>query len=93
VPPNGPSRSTVRLEAIDSRGALTLHVTDQWQGFSPDFLQPPFERFTRADGSRAGGAGLGLAIVAAIAHAHGGAATASNQQDGGSDVALTVPVR
>jgi signal transduction histidine kinase len=82
----------VRLQAVEGPNALVLHVTDEGQGFPPQFLERAFERFSRADGSRAG-AGLGLAIVAAIAHAHGGAATASNQPDGGADVALSVPVR
>ena len=82
---------TVRLEAVGAPSALVLHVTDAGQGFPPEFLNLAFERFSRADGSRAG-AGLGLAIVAAIAHAHGGTASASNTPEGGADVALTVPV-
>jgi len=82
---------TVRLEAVEAPSALVLHVTDGGQGFPPDFLDIAFERFSRADGSRAG-AGLGLAIVSAIAHAHGGTATASNTTQGGADIALTVPV-
>jgi len=81
---------TVRLEASAGPGVLTLHVTDQGRGFAPQFLELAFERFSRADGSRAG-AGLGLAIVAAIAHAHGGTVTASNAPAGGADIALTVP--
>jgi signal transduction histidine kinase len=80
---------TVRLEAVEGSGALGLHVTDQGQGFPPEFVEHAFERFTRADGSQAG-AGLGLAIVAAIARAHGGTASASNMPAGGADVALTV---
>jgi len=83
---------TVRLEAVAAPDALVLHVTDQGPGFPPDFLDVAFERFSRADGSRAG-AGLGLAIVSAIAHAHSGTATASNASGGGADVTLTLPVR
>ena len=83
---------TVRLEAVAAPDALVLHVTDEGQGFPPDFLDVAFERFSRADGSRAG-AGLGLAIVSAIAHAHSGTATASNASGGGADVTLTLPVR
>jgi two-component system, OmpR family, sensor kinase len=86
-----PGSGTVRLEAVEVPEAVVLHVTDQGQGFPPQFRERAFERFSRADGSRAG-AGLGLAILAAIAHAQGGAATASNRPDGGADVALTVPV-
>jgi two-component system sensor histidine kinase KdpD len=37
------------------------------------------------------GAGLGLAIVAAVAQAHGGSVSASNRAVGGADVALTLP--
>jgi signal transduction histidine kinase len=81
---------TVSLEASDGSDALTVRVIDQGSGFPPQFLELAFERFSRADGSRAG-AGLGLAIVAAIAHAHGGTATASNTPGGGADVALTIP--
>ncbi len=45
----------------------------------PDFLPHAFERFTRADDSRVrGSAGLGLALVEAIARAHGGRAEAAN---------------
>ena len=81
---------TVRIEASESPHALTVHVRDEGQGFPPEFLELAFERFSRADGSRAG-AGLGLAIVAAIAHAHGGGATVYNAPAGGADVALTFP--
>jgi two-component system, OmpR family, sensor kinase len=50
-------------------------VEDDGRGVPPGFAERAFERFTRADESRTGGgAGLGLAIVAAIARAHGGRA-------------------
>lgn len=81
---------TVRLEATEGSGALTVRVSDQGHGFPPQFLDRAFERFSRADGSRAG-AGLGLAIVAAIAQAHGGSANAFNTPAGGADVTLTLP--
>jgi two-component system OmpR family sensor kinase len=81
---------TVRLEAVAGPGTLTVHVTDEGQGLPPQFLELAFERFTRADGSRTG-AGLGLAIVAAIAEAHGGSAVAANATTGGADIALVVP--
>jgi two-component system, OmpR family, sensor kinase len=82
----------VRLEAAEQNGALELRVGDNGTGFPPEFVPHAFERFSRADGSRqTAGAGLGLAIVAAIAQAHGGTATASNRSDGGADVTLRVP--
>jgi len=50
-------------------------VADDGPGFSPELVDTAFERFTRGDAARTreqGGAGLGLALVQAIAQAHGG---------------------
>jgi two-component system OmpR family sensor kinase len=82
----------VRLRAAEQDGYVELHVLDQGPGFSPAFLPLAFDRFSRADGARSGGgAGLGLAIVAAIARAHRGSAQAENRADGGADVWLSIP--
>jgi heavy metal sensor kinase len=82
----------VRLEATARDGAVELHVRDDGTGFPQAFLDTAFERFTRADTTRGrGGAGLGLAIVAAIAGAHGGSAGARNLPGGGADVWITLP--
>lgn len=83
--------ATIRL-GLERRGDLVeLHVRDDGPGFPPAFLPRAFERFTRADPSRAGGgSGLGLAIVQAIAEAHGGTCGARNPPGGGADVWLVV---
>ncbi|WP_236573608.1 ATP-binding protein [Streptomyces sp. GS7] len=47
---------------------------------------------TPPEGSRSGGAGLGPAIVAAIARAYGGRATADNPPGGGARVRLHLPL-
>ena len=79
---------TVRLEATPDG----LRVTDEGEGFPPAFLPRAFERFSRADEARGrGSAGLGLAIVEAIARAHGGTATARNLEGGGAEVAISLP--
>ncbi|MFI5551636.1 ATP-binding protein [Streptomyces sp. NPDC051738] len=63
--------------AKDGSGVV-IRIRDNGPGIPPAFLPTVFERFTRADASRArsgpheGGSGLGLAIVAAIVSAHGG---------------------
>jgi two-component system, OmpR family, sensor kinase len=83
---------TVRLEANDRGSSLELSVSDEGAGLPTSFLERAFERFSRAEGARVEpGAGLGLAIVAAIAHAHGGTATAVNRSAGGAEVMLTLP--
>jgi signal transduction histidine kinase len=66
-------------------------VRDEGSGFAAEFLPRAFQRFSRAEESRSGGgAGLGLAIVHAIAQAHGGEAEAANRE-GGADVWITLP--
>jgi signal transduction histidine kinase len=81
---------TVRLQARAQNGAVEVHVRDEGTGFPPGFLPRVFDRFARGEGPRQPGAGLGLAIVAAVAAAHGGSAHAENGPDGGADVWLAL---
>jgi len=74
---------------------LVVEVRDAGPGFPADFLPHAFERFRRPDGGRArsdGGVGLGLAIVQAIALAHGGRTTVRNEPGGGAVAGLELPV-
>jgi two-component system OmpR family sensor kinase len=83
---------TVRLEARPVGGSVVLTVSDAGTGFTPEFMPYAFERFSRADVARgAGGAGLGLAIVDAIARAHGGRAQAANRAGGGAEITIVIP--
>ncbi|MDX6590159.1 MAG: hypothetical protein QOI84_1433 [Solirubrobacterales bacterium] len=81
----------VAIEALESDGAVQLHVHDRGPGFADDFLPHAFERFSVVQEGRGGGAGLGLAIVEAIARAHGGRAIAANDPAGGADVWVDIP--
>ena len=83
----------IRLEAAREGDRAVFRVTDAGPGFPPDFLEHAFERFARADEARTEkGAGLGLAIAAAVARAHGGEATARNLPGGGAEVTISIPV-
>lgn len=82
---------TVVVTAMREGDALVLSVADEGPGFPRDFRGRAFERFSRVDASRArGGAGLGLAIVEAIANAHGGEARIESVT-AGATVSLVLP--
>ena len=80
TPAGAPAHVTVKKEG----GHAVVEVRDSGPGLDEDEARRVFERFYRADESRArarGGVGLGLSIVAAVARAHGG--TVSARSDGG----------
>jgi heavy metal sensor kinase len=88
------SGGRVSVAAERENGSLRLEVRDTGPGFPPEFLPVAFEAFTRPDAGRSrpgGGAGLGLAIVAAVAQAHGGSVSAENLPDGGAVVVVSFP--
>jgi signal transduction histidine kinase len=65
----------VTLRAGTQADRTVFDVSDCGPGFAPELADRAFERFARGDRSRSGdGAGLGLAIVRAIAEAHRGGA-------------------
>jgi len=77
----------------DAPGQLLIEVEDEGCGVHEDALARIFDRFGRADAARtrsAGGVGLGLAIVDAIAKAHGGSCRVKNTGHG-SIFALRLP--
>jgi two-component system, OmpR family, sensor kinase len=83
---------TVRLEAARHDGDVELRVADEGEGFAPELLPVAFDRFTRRDEARSdGAAGLGLAIVDAVAQAHGGRTRVEIAPDGGAVVVLALP--
>ena len=90
-----PAGTPVRVSVGVEDGRARLEVADDGPGMDPATLTKVFERFVRADPSRAraaGGTGLGLAIVAAIAEAHGGRAVAHSVPGRGSMFVVELPL-
>jgi two-component system, OmpR family, sensor kinase len=90
----GAGRVEVRV-AAEPPGGVRMEVSDDGPGFAPAVLPVAFDRFSRGavpgpPGLR--GAGLGLAIVATVARAHGGSVEAGNGSPlGGAWVRVVLP--
>jgi signal transduction histidine kinase len=86
--------SRVRMTVTADKDAAVLSVADDGPGFDDELLRRAFDRFVRS-GTRSrieGGAGLGLAIVAASAEAMGGTVRAANGRPlGGARVTVRIP--
>ena len=70
-----PAGTTVTVSVSRNGTEAILRVHDDGPGIDPSLTDELFERFSRADRSRArqtGGTGLGLSIARAIVDAHGG---------------------
>ncbi|MBQ1499767.1 MAG: sensor histidine kinase [Sphingomonas sp.] len=76
-------------------GWAVLEIVDHGPGLPEEAMDKAFDRFWRAEASRArhsGGSGLGLSVVRAIAEAHDGTATLANHEGGGAIFTLRLPV-
>ncbi|MEL7316973.1 MAG: ATP-binding protein, partial [Cyanobacteria bacterium J06559_3] len=85
---------TIELGSSLSKGRVRFWVHDTGEGIAPADQQRIFDRFARAANSyrRSEGAGLGLAIVSAIAEAHKGHVELTSQLGVGSTFSLILPL-
>jgi two-component system OmpR family sensor kinase len=91
-----PAGTPVRVRVGVEGGEATLEVADEGPGLEPDHAAKAFDRFFRADPSRSrddGGAGLGLAIVAAVVEALGGRASVDSAPGEGARFTVVLPLR
>jgi signal transduction histidine kinase len=89
-----PAGGTVRVSASSSAHEVRIEVRDTGCGIAAEHLPNVFERFYRADPSRAratGGAGLGLALVKQFVTAHGGRVEVASTPGAGSCFSFTLP--
>jgi two-component system OmpR family sensor kinase len=89
-----PEGTPVEVSLRRGDGEVRLEVRDHGPGLPTSDADALFERFWRSEGGRErgrGGAGLGLAIVAAIVDAHDGDVRAGNAPGGGATFVVTLP--
>ena len=89
-----PPDARVEVGLASADGQATLTVVDHGPGIDAAHVDHIFDRFYRADTGRSrdrGGAGLGLAIAASVARAHGGDIRHAPTPGGGATFTLTLP--
>lgn len=89
-----PSSSPIEIRVLPTRDVVRVEVVDHGPGIPHDLQGRIFDRFVRGDPSRnrqSGGAGLGLAIVAAITEAHRGRFGVVETIGGGSTFWIELP--
>jgi heavy metal sensor kinase len=89
-----PRGAPVTLRGYPANGGWCVEVVDRGPGVASNQREKLFTRFARADSARSresGGAGLGLALSAAIARAHGGTLELVDEEEPGAVFRLHVP--
>ena len=89
-----PPGKRITISVSNAHGYARLNVQDEGIGIAPDAVPQIFERFFRADESRAratGGTGLGLSIAKWITERHGGHMEVLSRQDIGTRISIVLP--
>jgi two-component system OmpR family sensor kinase len=92
-PDESPIEIVVDADRVAGTGSIA--IVDHGEGIPPQIREQIFERFWRADTSRAretGGSGLGLAIVASIVKALHGSVAVTETPGGGATFTVTFPL-
>ncbi|MGH3690832.1 MAG: sensor histidine kinase [Microbacterium sp.] len=92
-PEDSPIEIVVDSDRVSGTGSIA--IVDHGEGIPPQIREQIFERFWRADTSRAretGGSGLGLAIVASILKALHGGVDVTETPGGGATFTVTLPL-
>jgi len=88
-----PAATPVTVTAgVGARGTeIFITVADGGPGIPPELHGHLFQKFRRGDAARAGGLGLGLAIVRGFMHAQRGEVVANDNPGGGASFTLRLP--
>jgi len=87
-----PAGGHVTMHGGPAAGKAVLRVSDTGVGISADELPHVFDRLWRGrQAAHVSGSGIGLAVAAELARAHGGHLAASSQPGHGTQMTLTLP--
>jgi two-component system sensor histidine kinase BaeS len=87
-----PADGRVTVRSGTQGPSAVLRVTDTGAGIPADELPHIFERFWRGrQAAHTSGSGIGLAVAAELARAHGGQLAASSEPGRGTEMTLTLP--
>ena len=93
--PEGKAEVSLReIREKNGRNAVRIRVANTGEPIPPEDLEHIFERFYRADKSRArkeGGYGLGLSIAESIVRVHGGQIVCESSKERGTVFTVTLP--
>ena len=87
-----PPGTAIRASTAAEGSNAVLAVEDDGPGVPPELAATLFERFVRGAGDRGGSFGLGLAIVRAVAHSHGGSVTLEDVAPHGARFVVRLPL-
>lgn len=93
--PPGATQGTPETQHASSRGRMVLTISDQGPGIPKEAIPHIFERFYRADKSRArmrSSAGLGLSIAKFIVDQHGGSISVESELGKGTTMRIELPL-
>jgi two-component system sensor histidine kinase BaeS len=87
-----PAGGAITISTHSDGSIASLEVVDNGPGIPEQDLPHVFERFWRgANGDKARGSGIGLAVVAELVAVHQGTVTAGNVPAGGARLTVTMP--
>ncbi len=87
-----PAGTTIHVTVSMERGMVVVGVADEGPGLTVEQQRRIFDRFYRVSTARTGaGAGLGLAIVAAVVRAHNGVTRVESEPGSGSTFLIEIP--
>jgi len=87
-----PAGGNIRIDGSVNNGSAEIRITDSGIGIAAEDLPHIFDKYYRAPGNKASGAGLGLYLVKQIVELHGGTVSAQSVPGQGTAIVICLPL-